>query len=235
MSKPESLTTSETASATSSASSVRERGASDGDAAAQAEQRERRKPRRVDDQAAPVRTQTAPADDDERGERDNREQRQLDERTECERRREQQRRDLICEPEETPAAFGVRAERRERDGRRRGAKENGVGGEQTGQGEHERAGGTGRERKRQRQDERNRPAPPGDAMLDVERRGDRRGEHHRRDRKQPRAREERDRKSTRLNSSHVSISYAVFCLKKKKVVVYGAVLRNISGVDVWCE
>src|SRR5699024_11246490 len=27
----------------------------------------------------------------------------------------------------------------------------------------------------------------------------------------------RDRKSTRLNSSHVSISYAVFCLKKKKI------------------
>src|SRR5207249_9957451 len=27
---------------------------------------------------------------------------------------------------------------------------------------------------------------------------------------------EEDRKSTRLNSSHVSISYAVFCLKKKK-------------------
>src|SRR5690242_21546569 len=27
---------------------------------------------------------------------------------------------------------------------------------------------------------------------------------------------ERDRKSTRLNSSHMSISYAVFCLKKKK-------------------
>src|SRR5438067_8890589 len=26
-----------------------------------------------------------------------------------------------------------------------------------------------------------------------------------------------DRKSTRLNSSHVSISYAVFCLKKKNV------------------
>src|SRR5947199_6382417 len=31
------------------------------------------------------------------------------------------------------------------------------------------------------------------------------------------AREEaRDRKSTRLNSSHLGISYAVFCLKKKK-------------------
>src|SRR4051812_49869194 len=26
-----------------------------------------------------------------------------------------------------------------------------------------------------------------------------------------------DRKSTRLNSSHMSISYAVFCLKKKKI------------------
>src|SRR5207249_7479519 len=32
----------------------------------------------------------------------------------------------------------------------------------------------------------------------------------------PRANAARDRKSTRLNSSHVSISYAVFCLKKKK-------------------
>src|SRR5207245_2988312 len=30
------------------------------------------------------------------------------------------------------------------------------------------------------------------------------------------AREPLDRKSTRLNSSHGSISYAVFCLKKKK-------------------
>src|SRR5256885_3950899 len=30
------------------------------------------------------------------------------------------------------------------------------------------------------------------------------------------AHDERDRKSTRLNSSHLVISYAVFCLKKKK-------------------
>src|SRR5207245_4343422 len=30
------------------------------------------------------------------------------------------------------------------------------------------------------------------------------------------AQQRRDRKSTRLNSSHGSISYAVFCLKKKK-------------------
>src|SRR2546422_7075490 len=29
----------------------------------------------------------------------------------------------------------------------------------------------------------------------------------------------RDRKSTRLNSSHGYISYAVFCLKKKKIVI----------------
>src|SRR3712207_7003719 len=28
-----------------------------------------------------------------------------------------------------------------------------------------------------------------------------------------------DRKSTRLNSSHANISYAVFCLKKKKITV----------------
>src|SRR5437868_12923714 len=32
----------------------------------------------------------------------------------------------------------------------------------------------------------------------------------------PAVKDARDRKSTRLNSSHVSISYAVFCLKKKK-------------------
>src|SRR5437899_10111749 len=34
-------------------------------------------------------------------------------------------------------------------------------------------------------------------------------------------REVRDRKSTRLNSSHLGISYAVFCLKKKKLPVIG--------------
>src|SRR3712207_8441391 len=30
----------------------------------------------------------------------------------------------------------------------------------------------------------------------------------------------RDRKSTRLNSSHANISYAVFCLKKKNIKLY---------------
>src|SRR2546421_3299540 len=34
----------------------------------------------------------------------------------------------------------------------------------------------------------------------------------------PRAERKRDRKSTRLNSSHDQISYAVFCLKKKKKI-----------------
>src|SRR5207249_11541230 len=38
----------------------------------------------------------------------------------------------------------------------------------------------------------------------------------RRRRVRPSQARRRDRKSTRLNSSHVSISYAVFCLKKKK-------------------
>src|SRR2546427_4792577 len=33
----------------------------------------------------------------------------------------------------------------------------------------------------------------------------------------PRRRRRGDRKSTRLNSSHSQISYAVFCLKKKKI------------------
>src|SRR3712207_5952215 len=32
----------------------------------------------------------------------------------------------------------------------------------------------------------------------------------------PASRKQSDRKSTRLNSSHANISYAVFCLKKKK-------------------
>src|SRR2546430_8924930 len=34
-----------------------------------------------------------------------------------------------------------------------------------------------------------------------------------------------DRKSTRLNSSHSQISYAVFCLKKKKTTKYGRAPR----------
>src|SRR6266487_5058729 len=43
-----------------------------------------------------------------------------------------------------------------------------------------------------------------------------RDDHCRRSGGPPRGPSRRDRKSTRLNSSHPSISYAVFCLKKKK-------------------
>src|SRR5258708_20330979 len=40
----------------------------------------------------------------------------------------------------------------------------------------------------------------------------------------------KDRKSTRLNSSHQIISYAVFCLKKKKLknTHYGSTLTSLS-------
>src|SRR5438477_1911266 len=44
----------------------------------------------------------------------------------------------------------------------------------------------------------------------------------------------RDRKSTRLNSSHMSISYAVFCLKKKKnieVISYSKNYQNKHASD----
>src|SRR5256885_4839259 len=38
----------------------------------------------------------------------------------------------------------------------------------------------------------------------------------------------RDRKSTRLNSSHLVISYAVFCLKKKKNITLKRVMTELS-------
>src|SRR2546426_8025010 len=37
-----------------------------------------------------------------------------------------------------------------------------------------------------------------------------------------------DRKSTRLNSSHLVISYAVFCLKKKKKKYNTTIIMNVS-------
>src|SRR2546426_2924659 len=68
------------------------------------------------------------------------------------------------------------------------------------------------------------------AVAQVREAGEERRPHHRArrsDRGHPRSQphppanrlrqpERRDRKSTRLNSSHLVISYAVFCLKKKK-------------------
>src|SRR5438067_5439693 len=52
--------------------------------------------------------------------------------------------------------------------------------------------------------------------------------------------EAEDRKSTRLNSSHVSISYAVFCLKKKKDHAFDTVLLGATTVlrvkaDIECD
>src|SRR3712207_8911923 len=41
-----------------------------------------------------------------------------------------------------------------------------------------------------------------------------------------------DRKSTRLNSSHANISYAVFCLKKKKKVTKH-VRQQTHEIDTW--
>src|SRR2546426_1393265 len=40
-----------------------------------------------------------------------------------------------------------------------------------------------------------------------------------------------DRKSTRLNSSHLVISYAVFCLKKKKIRLQTSVLHGCAGAN----
>src|SRR3712207_8430629 len=37
-----------------------------------------------------------------------------------------------------------------------------------------------------------------------------------------------DRKSTRLNSSHANISYAVFCLKKKKITNLHSIITTIQ-------
>src|SRR6266571_4939876 len=44
----------------------------------------------------------------------------------------------------------------------------------------------------------------------------------------------KDRKSTRLNSSHMSISYAVFCLKKKREITAIKMLQKqrVDGIIV---
>src|SRR5437870_10920440 len=64
---------------------------------------------------------------------------------------------------------------------------------------------------------------PADAILQPHRAGDQLAQRPRQQRQRRLVagiarsmRLQEDRKSTRLNSSHVAISYAVFCLKKKK-------------------
>src|SRR5258707_11337734 len=42
-----------------------------------------------------------------------------------------------------------------------------------------------------------------------------------------------DRKSTRLNSSHANISYAVFCLKKKKKKRHIRVAKTFASTAMW--
>src|SRR2546430_11884506 len=46
------------------------------------------------------------------------------------------------------------------------------------------------------------------------------------------AKPERDRKSTRLNSSHSQISYAVFCLKKKKSTIRAPGLKGFNSTSI---
>src|SRR2546426_6544482 len=51
----------------------------------------------------------------------------------------------------------------------------------------------------------------------------------------PEGGERLDRKSTRLNSSHLVISYAVFCLKKKKKENGLSIAQSIETYSVWCN
>src|SRR3712207_7729121 len=64
-------------------------------------------------------------------------------------------------------------------------------------------------------EDRHRLGPP-DPLLCPAALSTREGPAHGRAVDEPARRARRDRKSTRLNSSHANISYAVFCLKKKK-------------------
>src|SRR3712207_8134792 len=65
--------------------------------------------------------------------------------------------------------------------------------------------------------------------LDVEpaagRHGARRLRHH----------TQLDRKSTRLNSSHANISYAVFCLKKKKILIVHIIYPILKIMNIALE
>src|SRR3712207_8424331 len=67
--------------------------------------------------------------------------------------------------------------------------------------EHRERHETDGEKEQEQPEERRQVEEPGDIEIVVDERAPRR---------------ESDRKSTRLNSSHANISYAVFCLKKKR-------------------
>src|SRR5207249_11647506 len=107
-------------------------------------------------------------------------------------------------------------------------KEGSRGGLRGGQGDRDVSAGQGRDRRRRvlrgarrpegGRDDRRR-ALPSDPRLEGRRpraRAEAGRGYGEKDREEDRMTALQDRKSTRLNSSHVSISYAVFCLKKKK-------------------
>src|SRR3712207_7729414 len=62
----------------------------------------------------------------------------------------------------------------------------------------------------------------------IQREGDRENEQ---DGVEPTAAQPSDRKSTRLNSSHANISYAVFCLKKKN---FFRLTPNVFLISITC-
>src|SRR2546421_5969575 len=72
-------------------------------------------------------------------------------------------------------------------------------------------------------DERHHAVAQHDRLAALDGRGRRRPELHR-------LRHVGDRKSTRLNSSHDQISYAVFCLKKKKKQKYRVSMQEMLSV-----
>src|SRR2546426_8311500 len=47
--------------------------------------------------------------------------------------------------------------------------------------------------------------------------------------------DDEDRKSTRLNSSHLVISYAVFCLKKKKIPIPTSRVASYRSPRTWAD
>src|SRR3712207_8843084 len=71
--------------------------------------------------------------------------------------------------------------------------------------------------------------PPGEQVGDRRASSDTEQRRRRRGRASERERAAQDRKSTRLNSSHANISYAVFCLKRLHRE------KNIPGADVALE
>src|SRR3712207_7326742 len=68
------------------------------------------------------------------------------------------------------------------------------------------------------------------ARRDLHRPGRRTPRWHRLDQRGVRRHRRPDRKSTRLNSSHANISYAVFCLKKKNLMIPFAHIPSSSFI-----